>query len=70
MRLTSEEFSILEQYYQNAIDMKVARLDRVKHDHNGLYDDDLIDEQVNRIDNEITRLENRIKELKGFTTEL
>lgn len=70
MRLTSDEFSILKMYYENEINEMAARLDRVKHNRNELYDGDLIEEQATRIDKEIARLEDRIKELKESSTEL
>lgn len=70
MRLTSKEFSILEQYYQSEIDRNASRLIRVIYNRDDLYDDDLVFEQQNRISEKIARFEKRMDELKGSVIEL
>lgn len=70
MRLTSKEFSILEQYYRNKIDENASRLIRVIYNRDDLYDDDLVFEQQRRISEKIARFEKRMDELKGSVIEL
>mgnify|MGYP004496743599 CR=1 FL=1 len=70
MRLTSTEFSILEQYYLNEIEENKTRLVRVMCNRDITYDDDLIFEQKNRINKKIALIENRMEELKGSVIEL
>lgn len=67
MRLTSTEFSILEQYYLNEIEENKTRLVRVMCNRDIAYDDDLIFEQKNRINKKIALIENRMEELKKLT---
>lgn len=67
MRLTSTEFSILEQYYLNEIEENKTRLVRVMCNRDITYDDDLVFEQKNRINKKIALIENRMEELKKLT---
>lgn len=71
MKFKTFEIDFIIDYYTNAVERLMCRLDHIKHiGDSDSYDDDLRDKQIYRIRTQMDEIGARIKELEEFKKEL